>query len=103
MKIAAASTSNKDNGEISQRGGRAPFYQIFDETGKLVDTIKNPVEQGGGGVGPFVAKMLADKGITLFVAEKVGPNMVQAFEDHKIEYKEMSGDVASAIKEIVDN
>ena len=62
MKIAIASTSKGEDGEISQKGGRAPFYLIYDEEGGLQETVKNPVEQGGGGVGPFVAKMLADKG-----------------------------------------
>ncbi len=102
MKIAIASTSKNEDGEISQKGGRAPFYLIYDEEGGLQETVKNPVEQGGGGVGPFVAKMLADKEVTIFVAEKIGPNMVQAFEQYNIEYKETSGDVTSALTQLID-
>jgi len=101
MKIAIASTSKEEGGEISQRGGRAPFYLVYDGEGSLLETIKNPVEQGGGGVGPFVAKMLADKKVTMFMAEKIGPNMVQALDQYGIEYKEMSGNIGEALKQLI--
>lgn len=98
MKIAIASTAKNEKGEISQRGGRAPYYLIFDETGNLEEAIKNPVEQGGGGVGPYIAKLMADKEVTIFIAEKVGANMIAAFEEYGIEYKKISGDVISVVE-----
>jgi len=102
MKIAIASTKKDESGEVSQRGGRAPFYLIYNEERNLLEVIKNPVEQGGGGVGPYVAKMLAKKEVTTFVAEKIGLNMQQAFEQFDIKYREMSGSISSALKQLID-
>jgi len=36
MKTAIASATNKAEGEISEKGGRAPYYLIFDEENKLI-------------------------------------------------------------------
>jgi len=97
MKIAIASEGKKLDSEISLRGGRAPYYLVF-ENKKLIEAIKNPFAVGGGGAGWSVAHMLAEKGINLVIAGRAGPNMEFALKEKKIKFKEASGKVSKAIK-----
>lgn len=87
MKIAIASEGKEKTSEISQRGGRAPYYLIF-ENQKLIESIKNPFASGSGGAGFSVAYMLADKKVNLFIAGKIGSNMESALKQKGIEFKE---------------
>jgi len=96
MKIAIASEGDNLNSEISIRGGRAPYYLVF-ENKKLVEAIKNPFAVGGGGAGFSVAYMLADKGVKKVFAGKVGGNMISALKEKGIEFKEVSGKVKDFI------
>jgi len=93
MKIAIASEGKEINSEISSRGGRAPYYLIF-ENKKLIETIKNPFATGSGGAGFSVAYMLADKKVNLVMAGKVGGNMVSALKEKGIKFKEGKGKVS---------
>ena len=98
MKIAIASEGKDLNSEISSKGGRAPFYLIF-ENKKLIEVVKNVFAVGGGGAGFSVAHMLADKKVNLVIASKVGGNMIGALKDKGINFKESSGKVGDFVKE----
>ena len=98
MKIAIASEGKDVESEISEKGGRAPYYLIF-EGKKLIETIKNPFVVGSGGAGFSVAYMLAEKKVNLVVAGKIGPNMKSALEEKGIESKEEGG---KKVKEITE-
>ncbi len=91
MKIAIATTEDKEDAEISERGGRAPYYLIFNETGEVTESIKNPFAVGGGGAGYSVAKMLADKDVDVCVAGVIGGNMNEALSDREIKFVEKKG------------
>jgi len=97
MKIAIASEGKEVDSRISQKGGRAPYYLIFEDR-KLIETIKNPFASGSGGAGFSVAYMLAEKKVNLVIAGKVGGNMISALKEKGIEFKEESG---KTVKEIV--
>jgi len=96
MKIAVASEGKDFDSEISGRGGRAPFYLVFEDK-KLIETIKNPFATGGGGAGFSVAYMLAEKKVGLVIAGKVGGNMISALNEKGIKFKEASGKVSRAV------
>ena len=96
MKIAIASEGKNKDSEISLRGGRAPYYLIF-ENKKLIEAIKNPFAIGGGGAGWSVAHMLAEKGIKQVIAGRAGPNMEFALKQKKIKFKKASGKVSTEI------
>jgi len=98
MRIAIASEGKDESSEISEKGGRAPYYLIFEDK-KLVETIKNSFAVGGGGAGWSVAYMLSDKKVDLVIAGKLGPNMQIALQGKKIKFKEASG----KIKEFLEN
>ena len=97
MKIAIASEGRTEDSEISQKGGRAPYYLVF-ENKKIIETIKNPFASGGGGAGWSVAYMLADKKVDLVVAGKIGGNMETALKQKKLKFKEASGRVKDFIR-----
>ena len=103
MKIAIATVDKDENSEISGRGGRAPYCLIFNEKGEFSETLSNPFAVGGGGAGFAVAKMLADKGVDIFVAGTVGDKMIDALEEKGIKYYEKTGEAKQAAQEITSN
>lgn len=97
MKIAIASEGKDESSKISLRGGRAPYYLIFEDK-KLIETIKNPFATGSGGAGFSVAYMLAEKKVNLVIAGKVGGNMVSALKEKGIEFRE---DIERKVSEVI--
>jgi predicted Fe-Mo cluster-binding NifX family protein len=97
MKTAITSTSKTLDGEISDRGGRAPYYLIFDDKNKLIKSIKNPFATGGGGAGYGVAKMLRDEGVGKVIVGKIGGKMEVALEEAGIEFMEGAGAIDTFI------
>ncbi len=98
MKIAVATTEKNENSEISQQAGRAPYYLIFDENSKLLETVSNPFSIGGGGAGFGVAKMLSDKNVNIVIAGKFGPNMMEALTSREVKYCEKTGTAKDAVQ-----
>jgi len=90
MKIAIASEGKNIDSEVSQRGGKAPYYLIFEDK-KIIEIIKNPFATGSGGAGFSVAYMLADKKVNLVIAGEIGGNMESALKEKEIKFREESG------------
>jgi predicted Fe-Mo cluster-binding NifX family protein len=99
--IAVAADRSSEGGDISPKGARAPQYLLYSAEGKFSEAVPNPFAVGGGGAGFSVAKMLADKGVDVFVAGEIGGNMVEALSDRGIRFVERTGSVAEAIAEVV--
>lgn len=103
MKIAIASVDKNEDSEISSRGGRAPYYLIFDEKGQFKEAVSNPFTVGGGGAGPSVSKMLADMNVNIFIAGAVGEKMKDALEDRGLTYYEKEGNIKDALDHFLKN
>jgi len=99
MKVAISADKNNMDSIISNRGGRAEYYLIF-ENKQIIETIKNPFAVGGGGAGFSVIEMLSDKNIDLIICGKFGENMISAMNNKNIKYKEIQN---KTIKEIIKN
>ena len=102
MKIAIATINKKEDSKISSRGGRAPYFLIFNENGELLESVSNPFAIGGGGAGISVAQMLADKKVDVVVAEVIGGNMRSALEERGVKYYEKRGVAKEIVQEIID-
>lgn len=100
-KIAIASTGKTITDPISTLAGRAPYFQIFDSTGKLLEAIENPYKNSLGGAGIAVADFLSKKGVTKIAAGTFGPMMTNAMESKKISSVEFKGSVEQALKYIL--
>jgi len=98
MKIAIATVDKSAQSQISTRGGRAPYYLIFNQEGELLETIKNPFSTGGGGAGTGVAKMLGDKNVDIVIAGEVGEKMAESLKNKNIEFKTKEGIAEEAIR-----
>jgi len=100
MKIAVASTGDKITDSVSPVTGRAEFYLIFEDK-KLIKTIKNPFQYGGGGAGFSVAQMLGNEGVKLIISGKFGPNVKMFCDQKSIKTKEVTDkSVEEALNEI---
>ncbi len=98
MIIAIASTSGDFKGNISDQGGRAPYYLLLNEKNEILEALKNPFAQGGGGAGFSVAKMLEQKDVQKLIAGKIGDNMQGALQERNIEYISASGLIEDYLK-----
>ena len=96
MKIAVASLGQDPNSEISPQAGRAPYYLIF-ENSELVETWKNVFSFGGGGVGPAVAKVMADKNVEKIICSNLGEKMKDALNAKGIGFEEKTGVVKDVV------
>jgi len=100
MKIAVASEGKEISSRVSERGGRAPYYLIF-EGCDFVEAVKNPFATGSGGAGWSIAHFLADKNVKIIIAGKTGPNMQMALEEKGLKFKEAEGIVEDVVKKVV--
>jgi predicted Fe-Mo cluster-binding NifX family protein len=99
-RIAVASEGSEASSEISGMAARAPFILIFDHEANLVETLDNR-DLPRGGAGTQTARVLAEKGITHFVAVRFGPNLTRGLDAAGIEYVEMEGTASEAVREIL--
>ncbi|MBN2086851.1 NifB/NifX family molybdenum-iron cluster-binding protein [Candidatus Peregrinibacteria bacterium] len=97
MKIAIASVGKKEDSDVSSRGGRAPYYLIFDDKGKFLETVSNPFAIGGGGAGPSVAKMLVDMNVDTIIAGVIGDKMADALNERGIKYFGREGNIKTVL------
>jgi len=86
MKIAISSEGKDLNSEVSEKGGRAPYYLIF-ENKELIETIKNPFLSGSG-AGWSIAYMLAEKKVNKVISGKIGDKMESALKEKGLEFIE---------------
>ena len=96
MKVAIASLGKDTNSEVSPQAGRAPYYLIF-EDGELVEVWKNVFSIGGGGVGPAVAKIMADKKVKKIISSNFGEKMKDALNAKEIDFEEKTGTVEKVL------
>ncbi len=98
MRIAIASLDKNEDAEISKVGGRAPYFLIFDDN-KLVKVIENPFRFEGG-AGWKVVEMLHREGVEMIIAGSIGERMRETMNEKGIKYKEVSGKVKDALKNL---
>ena len=93
---AIASEGKTPESQVSEKGGRAPYYLIF-KNKELIKTIKNPFATGGGGAGWGIAALLEKENIKEVYAGAFGPNMINALKQRGIKFKEVEGQVNNFI------
>jgi len=90
-KIAVAAEGKTAAARVSGLAARAPYFLIFDESGKLLEAVDNPYKAAKGGAGTSVVPFLAQKGASVVVAGEFGENMTQAMKGKGMRYLEFKG------------
>ena len=101
-KIAVAAEGKTAAAKVSGVAARAPYFLIFDESGKLLEAVDNPYKAAKGGAGTSVVPFLAQKGATVVVAGEFGENMIQAMKSKGIGYLEFKGSTEEALKKALE-
>jgi len=100
-KIAVASNGKDAASSISSKAGKCPYYLIFDSTGELIEVIGNPYKDAQSGAGQQTANFLANKGVTLIIAETFGDKMIEAMRSNGTDYFKLQGIVHDAVKTVL--
>ena len=100
--IAVASEGKTLKDSISQVAGRCPYFLFINSTGKILEAVDNPYKAGGGSAGVSAANFLAEKKVTLVVAEKFGDKMKKVLQTKEITCFEWEGIVEEAVKKILE-
>jgi len=101
-KIAVAS-NGKDakSAMIGSKADRCPYYLIFGGTGELTEVVGNPYKDVQSGAGPQTAVFLADKGVTVIIAETFGDKMITAMRSNNTDYFQLNGTVIDAVRKVL--
>ena len=101
-KIAVAADGQTSESLVSTQAGRAPFFLVFDENGKLIEAIANPAREAQNS-GIAVADFLAGKGVAIVVAGEYGPQIVGVMKGKGIKAVSFKGSVAEAVKKVLES
>ena len=99
--IAVATFENTESSQISDKAARAPYYLVFEKSGKLLEIITNPFRDAARGAGPKLADLLAEKNVTVVVAGAFGHKMAKALEAKGIKRHETTGIVKKAVEKLL--
>jgi len=101
VKIAVASNNKNTTSNVGAMAGRSPYYLIFDSTAKLIEVIESPYKDVRGGAGPSTANFLAEKGVTIVIAETFGGKMINAMKSKGMTHFEFKGIANDAVKKVL--
>ena len=87
MKLAISGEERDESSKVSDVGGRAPYYHIYEDGEHEV--IKNPYAKARGGAGRKLPGFFEEKGIELVISGHFGINMQRSLEEKGIRYKEV--------------
>ncbi len=99
-KIAVAASWRAPSAAVSSQPGRAPYFLFFDKRGAFIEAVDNPYKDAGG-AGISTVEFLAGKGITVLVAGKYGPRIVEVMKGKGIRAVTFTGTAADAVKVLV--
>jgi predicted Fe-Mo cluster-binding NifX family protein len=102
QKIAIASQGETIDSQVGSQAARSPWFLFFDKKGQLAEAIENPYQQRRGDAGLKCAELLAEKGVTVFVAGNIGDKMAEALESEGIVFITFSGTVKEAIAHVLN-
>ena len=101
MKIAVTSKGKDVESELDSVFGRCSYFIFADVEGDKIENIeavKNEFSDQSGGVGMSTAKMVAEKGAEVIIANNVGPRAISVLEQFKIKIFRGKGTVKGTIK-----
>jgi len=80
VKIAVSATGGSIHAKVEERFGRAPCYVVVDSETMRFGLVPNPSVTSEHGAGPQAASLLHERGVTVVLTGRVGPNARRALE-----------------------
>ena len=74
MRVCITATGNSLASSLDPRFGRAMYFLIVDDKGKLLKVIKNPGIEAMRGAGISAAQVMAEEKVEAVITGNVGPN-----------------------------
>ena len=74
MKICITSVGPNLDSPIDPRFGRAQYFLLLDEKGKLKETLSNTAAAAMRGAGIVAAQTIASKKVDVLITGNIGPN-----------------------------
>jgi predicted Fe-Mo cluster-binding NifX family protein len=79
MKIAVSASSSSVDAELDERFGRCRCFVVADPEGAVLDPVENR-HAGGSAAGIQAARLLADRGVSVVLTGRCGPNASDTLE-----------------------
>lgn len=99
MKICISATGNNLDAGLDPRFGRAIYFLIVDDKGKLIKVIKNTGVQAMRGAGITAAQIIAKEKVGVVITGNVGPNASMVLGSSGI--KIFLGNPAMSVRDVI--
>jgi predicted Fe-Mo cluster-binding NifX family protein len=100
--IAVASEGRVVTDAVGPVAARSRYFLIFDDQGKLIEILENPHRETGGGAGPLVANLMAERGVSTLIAQNFGMNIKASLDEKGVNHFEFSGQIGDAVKSVLN-
>lgn len=100
MKVCVTSAGEGENSPVEKRFGRAPYFVFVDTESGEVKSVKNPLVNESGGVGPRAVQLISGEGAGAVITGQVGGNASTTLQVSGIEVYAYagSGNVKDAVE-----
>lgn len=78
MKICITATEDNTKSNMDPRFGRAQYFLILNDDGKIEDVINNKSQAAQRGAGISAAQKLGDNEVDILISGNIGPNAFNA-------------------------
>ena len=103
MKIAVSSTGQTLDSAVEARFGRCPYFLIVNPATMEFQAIANAGAAQAGGAGIQSAQLIVEKGASVVLTGRCGPNALQVFERAGIQVvTDVSGSVSQVVQQFTD-
>jgi len=99
MKICISAVGNNLNVALDPRFGRAVYFLIVDDKGKLTKAIKNTGIQAMRGAGITAAQIIAEEKVNVVITGNIGPNASMVLNSSGI--KVFLGNPTMKVKDVI--
>jgi predicted Fe-Mo cluster-binding NifX family protein len=100
--IAIAAEDHTPAAKVSRQAGFSPFFLLFDEQGTFIEATRNPFKgHMVFGSGKAVVRFLAERGVTVIVAEVFGKGIREVMASKGIMPVAFEGNAGEAVRSVL--
>jgi len=99
-KIMVATKQKSPEAAVSELAAQAPYLLIFDNKGKLVEAIENPLK-GNIESGKLMLSFMVEKGVTAIIGRDYCGDIIGIYKDKGITPYNFEGSAAEAVAKVL--